>query len=144
MQVGDIIAFNRRFGVAEVRQFTELSRDEGTHHLEPDASGRILVHGLLTATLPTRVGGALNFLAREMHFEFLRPVWTGDTVRCEVTLTELSETSRGTRLAADILCRNQDGKEVLRGSTAGVVLKALNEVLAAPLPVLSSIGQSES
>ena len=111
--------------------------------MEPDASGRILGHGLLTATLPTRVGGALDFLAREMHFEFLRPVWTGDTVRCEVTLTELSETPRGTRLAAGILCRNQDGKEVLRGWTTGMVLKPLDQVLAAPVPVLGSVAPSE-
>jgi hypothetical protein len=53
-----------------------------------------------------------------------------------VTLTELSQAPRGTRLVAEILCRNQEGKEVLRGRTAGVILKDLAAVLAAPLPVL--------
>ena len=47
-----------------------------------------MVHGLLTATLPTKIGGDLNLIANEMIFRFHRPVFAGDTIRCEVTLTE--------------------------------------------------------
>ena len=50
-----------------------------------------MVQGLLTATLPTKVGGDWNYIAREMNFEFLRPVFTGDTIRCEVTITQLEQ-----------------------------------------------------
>lgn len=57
----------------------KFSGDDGIHHLTPDEQGRLVVQGLLTATLPTKVGGDNNVLARTMNFEFTRPVFTGDT-----------------------------------------------------------------
>ncbi len=75
MQVGDIIAWQRTFTEADVRRFRHVSGDAGVHHVRPDQQGRVLVHGLLTATLPTKIGGDLNFIAREMTFQFHRPVW---------------------------------------------------------------------
>ena len=43
-----------------------------------------MAQGLLTATLGTEIGGALHLLASEMTYRFLRPVFTGDAIRCEV------------------------------------------------------------
>ena len=60
---GETVTFERTFDHADVERFVEVSEDEGTHHLEPDAEGRLLVHGLLTATLPTKVGGRYDVLA---------------------------------------------------------------------------------
>ena len=59
---------------------------KGSHHVTPDEQGRLVIQGLLTATLPTKIGGDNNVLARTMNFEFLRPVFTGDTIICEVTI----------------------------------------------------------
>lgn len=56
---------------------------ERVHHITPDEQGRLVVQGLLTSTLPTKVGGDHNLLARKMNFEFLRPVYTEDTIICE-------------------------------------------------------------
>jgi 3-hydroxybutyryl-CoA dehydratase len=70
----------------------EASGDRGLHHVTPDAQGRLMVHGLLLGTLPTIVGGQLSFLAPEMSFEFLRPVFTGEPVRCDVVLTQWEPT----------------------------------------------------
>ena len=81
-----------------------------------------MVHGLLTATLPTKVGGDLDYLAREMVFEFLRPVFTGDTIRCEVVLTHVERDVGRTNVGGTFRCWNQDGKDVLTGRTRGVVL----------------------
>lgn len=50
-----------------------------------------MVQGLLTATLPTKIGGDANVLARTMNFEFLKPVFTGDTILCEVTIDRYEE-----------------------------------------------------
>jgi len=86
LKVGDIITFERDFTVRDVELFTEISGDEGIHHLTPDEQGRLVVQGLLTATLPTKVGGDNNVLARSMNFEFIRPVFTGDTIICEVKI----------------------------------------------------------
>lgn len=86
LKVGDIITFERTFSVRDVELFTEISGDEGIHHLTPDEQGRLVVQGLLTATLPTKVGGDHNALARTMNFEFFRPVFTGDTIMCEIKI----------------------------------------------------------
>jgi acyl dehydratase len=87
VQIGDTSSWERTFTIEDVQLFARISGDQGVHHMRPDKQGRILVHGLLTATLPTKLGGDLNFIAREMIFEFLRPVFTGDAIRCENTIT---------------------------------------------------------
>ncbi|WP_437291144.1 hotdog domain-containing protein [Sorangium sp. So ce406] len=121
-QVGDVSGCERCFTDEDVLEFLRISGDAGRHHARPDAQGRRVVHGLLTATIPTRLGGEIDYLAREMTFEFLRPVFTGDTIRCEATITEVVPEAGRVRLAMSGGCWNQDGKEVLRFNTRGVVL----------------------
>ena len=121
MKIGDLISWQRTFTEAEIRDFARLSGDEGEHHLVADEHGRLMAHGLLTATLPTKIGGDMNFIARQMTFEFHRPVFAGDTIECEVTLVELEPGDRYTRVMAQFVCRNQSGKEVMTGQTSGVV-----------------------
>src|SRR2546425_9130115 len=87
MQVGDKNSWERTFSVEEVLLFGQLSGDQGIHHIKADEQGRLMVQGLLTATLPTKMGGDLNYIARDMTFEFVRPVFTGDTIHCETTIT---------------------------------------------------------
>ncbi|MSP63186.1 MAG: enoyl-CoA hydratase [Myxococcales bacterium] len=122
VSAGDRFSFERTFTTDDVITFVKLSRDEGRHHLVPDAEGRLMVHGLLTATLPTRVGGSIDFLAREMVFEFLRPVFTGDAIHCEVLIASVVPEPGRTRIVTEMSCVNQHGKEVLRGRGHGVVL----------------------
>ncbi|MED1470125.1 FAS1-like dehydratase domain-containing protein [Bacillus salipaludis] len=123
LKVGDIITFERMFSIRDVELFSEISGDEGIHHITPDEQGRLVVQGLLTATLPTKVGGDHNVLARTMNFEFFRPVFTGDTIICEVKIEkyERQENNR-TAIIASFLCRNQNEKEVLKGDFSGVIL----------------------
>lgn len=123
LQVGEKITFERRFTEEDVVLFTKVSKDEGVHHVTPDEQGRFVVQGLLTSTLPTKVGGDYNVLARKMDFEFLRPVFSGDTIRCDVTIEqfELDERNR-TKITAAFTCMNQLEKEVLKGSFSGIIL----------------------
>jgi 3-hydroxybutyryl-CoA dehydratase len=121
MKVGDVVSWERTFTEEDVRRFAEFSGDEGEHHLRPDESGRLMVHGLLTATLPTKIGGSINFIARQLTFSFQRPVYSGDTVRCEVTIEELTEAGPYTQLKSSWVCRNQHGKEVMGGGAEGVI-----------------------
>jgi len=125
MKVGDVVAWERTFTEDDVRLFSSFSGDEGTHHLQPDERGRLMVHGLLTATLPTKIGGDINFIAREMTFQFHRPVYSGDTVRCEVTIVELAETAEYKQLTSTWVCRNQHGKEVMSGRALGIVRESM-------------------
>lgn len=123
LKAGDIISFERTFTVRDVELFTEISGDEGIHHKTPDEQGRLVIQGLLTATLPTKIGGDYNVLARTMNFEFLRPVFTADTIICEVKIEkyERQENNR-TAIMASFLCKNQNEKEVLKGDFSGVIL----------------------
>ena len=121
MQVGDVISWQRTFTEDDVRLFAELSGDEGVHHLVPDEHGRLMAHGLLTATLPTKIGGDINLIARELSFAFHRPVFVGDTITCEVTLTEFEPEEKYFRVNSNWVCRNQDGKEVMTGGGRGVI-----------------------
>jgi 3-hydroxybutyryl-CoA dehydratase len=121
MKVGDVVAWERTFTDEDVRLFARFSGDEGEHHLRPDESGRLMVHGLLTATLPTKIGGDINFIARRLTFNFLRPVFGGDTVRCEVKIEELEDRGQYTHLKSSWVCRNQHGKEVMTGGAEGVI-----------------------
>jgi acyl dehydratase len=121
MKPGDKISWSRTFSEDDIRRFAALSGDAGEHHLVPDAQGRLMAHGLLTATLPTKVGGDINLIAREMKFEFHRPVFAGDTILCEVTITEFEEGEQYAKLSSDWRCTNQHGKEVMTGSGKGIV-----------------------
>ncbi|WP_216830120.1 hotdog domain-containing protein [Alkalihalobacterium elongatum] len=123
LKVGDIISFERTFTVKDVELFTAVSGDEGNHHVTPDEQGRLVVQGLLTSTLPTKVGGDYNVLARNMNFEFIRPVYTGDTIVCEVKIEKYEKTEKNrTAILATFLCKNQNEKEVLKGDFSGVIL----------------------
>lgn len=88
MEIGDHISWQRTFTEADIRAFTAVSGDAGEHHLQPDAQGRLMAHGLLTATIPTKIGGDMNFIARVMTFQFHR-CFSGDTITCDVTGSSL-------------------------------------------------------
>jgi 3-hydroxybutyryl-CoA dehydratase len=121
MQIGDVISWQRTFTDEDIRLFAKLSGDEGEHHLVPDEHGRLMAHGLLTATLPTKIGGDLNFIAREMTFQFHRPVFAGDTISCDVMLVELQTEEEFVRVISRWVCRNQYAKEVMTGEARGVI-----------------------
>jgi acyl dehydratase len=121
MHVGQTVKWSRSFTDEDIREFARFSGDTGEHHLVPDDKGRLMAHGLLTATLPTKIGGDINFIAREMTFRFHRPVFSGDTIECEVTLTEVEETEAYVNIVSIFVCRNQYGKEVLSGEARGII-----------------------
>ncbi|KZZ85154.1 MaoC family dehydratase [Bacillus sp. SJS] len=121
IQAGDVLTWERTFSAEEVVLFAELTGDQGQHHMEKDEQGRLMVHGLMTASIGTKIGGDMNYIAREMVSEFLRPVFTGDTITCEVTVTELEEKEGFNRVAMKSVYRNQAGKEVLVGSSHGII-----------------------
>src|SRR5215216_1584836 len=106
MQEGDVISWQRTFTADDVQRFSQVSGDAGVHHVLPDEQGRLMVQGLLTATLPTKIGGDMNFIARELTFQFHRPVFAGDTITCEVTLVELEPGEQYTLLVSTWVCRN--------------------------------------
>lgn len=121
MQVGDNVTWERTFTEEDVRLFAQLSGDQGIHHMLPDEKGRLMVHGLLTATIPTKIGGDLNFIAREISFEFIRPVFVGETIYCVTHIEQLEQEEGRTFMSSSFTCTNQQGKEVMRGRASGII-----------------------
>ncbi|WP_424018066.1 MaoC/PaaZ C-terminal domain-containing protein [Halorientalis pallida] len=117
---GDVVTYERTFSESEVRTFADLSNDRQPRHLDPDDDGRLMVHGLLTATLPTKIGGDHEVLASHMEFDFRRPVYAGQRVRCAVTFTDVTEGTDRDEVRADIEC-TVAGETVLSGAFEGVV-----------------------
>lgn len=121
MKVGDTVTWERTFTEDDIRLFNKVSGDKGVHHVVPDEQGRLMVHGLLTASVPTKIGGDMNFIAREMKFQFHRPVFAGDTVTCVVTVVQFEPSESYISVKTDFVCRNQKGKEVMSGYAHGVI-----------------------
>ncbi|MFB6353615.1 MAG: dehydratase [Halobacteriales archaeon] len=107
----------------EVERFADLSRDEGCHHLVEDADGTVLFRGLLTATLPTELGGDIDFQVRTTRFAFPRPVFTGQTIRCAHTVEALEERDDRDDLTASFECTTGEGHVHLQGEREDVVVK---------------------
>lgn len=120
---GETRTFERAFTPEEVRQFAEISGDEQPRHLEPDDEDRLLVHGLLTASLPTKIGGDLEVLARSMTFDFHRPVYTGETLTCEMEIEAVAERDDRYGLTGTVTCWNESDEEVMTGTVEGLVWK---------------------
>ena len=118
---GDSYTVERTFTTEEVRRFAALSGDDQPRHTDPDADGRLLVQGLLTATLPTAIGGDLEMLAHEMDLEFRRPVYTGEPITCEWTHETVEAREDRYAVTADVDCRNADGETVLSATIEGFI-----------------------
>jgi 3-hydroxybutyryl-CoA dehydratase len=66
-------------------------------------------------------GGMIGFLASEMHFNYVAPVYIGDTITCTVTFTDKDVERRLFRAVATSV--NQDGMEVLQPRFSGFPAK---------------------
>ncbi|MCL4446873.1 MAG: MaoC/PaaZ C-terminal domain-containing protein [Thermoplasmatales archaeon] len=121
IKVGQKTTHTRVFTEDDVKLFGDLSGDKGIHHVQPDSLGRIMVQGLLTATIPTKIGGDMNFIARDGCFHFLRPVYVGDTVKCEAEVTKAETDERYVRLSIESRCVNQLDEQVMTGEISGVI-----------------------
>jgi 3-hydroxybutyryl-CoA dehydratase len=65
----------------------------------------------------THIGGMIGFLAMGMNFEYLLPVYPGDTITCTMTVTEKDDQKR--LVVCEARYVNQSGAEVLRARFHG-------------------------
>ncbi|MFJ5965778.1 hotdog domain-containing protein [Bacillus sp. NPDC093026] len=123
VQTGDQFQTSRTYTHEDVIQFGEMTGDFGKHHTELDDQGRRMVHGFLTASLATKIGGQFHFIGQDITCTFIRPVYTGDTITCHTTVTKVEEHEKYHRIHLFSRYLNQHGKEVITGKSDGVVLK---------------------
>jgi 3-hydroxybutyryl-CoA dehydratase len=122
LEVGRTFTYRRTFTDGDVALFCGVTGDCNPYHQDATFAagsffGQRIVPGLLTAGMLTHIGGLIGFLATEMHFEYVAPVFIGDTITCTVTFVAKDEVAR-TFTAAGISV-NQDGREVLRARFKG-------------------------
>jgi len=120
---GDTFSVSRTFRKQDVLQFAEISRDYNPIHFDPRFSNvkkidGLICHGLLVASLITEIGGQIGWLASGMTLQFKKPVYIGDTIKCEFTITEIDD--RG-RAKAEAVFTNENNMTVLEAVLVGMV-----------------------
>ena len=121
--LGEKVAFTRTLTEADVALFIGTTWDVNPLHTDEvycraTPFGHRIVPGLLTASLLTHLGGLWAFLATEMDFHFLAPVYVGDSITAEAEVAEL-DTDTG-KVLLKCKCTNQQGTEVLRADVRGI------------------------
>ncbi|MBI5595311.1 MAG: hypothetical protein HY928_04395 [Elusimicrobia bacterium] len=124
LSAGMQLRYTRHISAHDIADFTKSSHDANIYHVEPDPSGRLIAHGLLVASLATKLGGDLHFLARTMTFDFIKPAYSGDTLTCLATVDSLIEQSERFKCRFSFTVTNQAGETVMVGHTAGMIRKA--------------------
>ena len=95
IHIGDRFSVTRTFIEQDTIDFAKTSRDYNPVHFEgrfvkvKKFKGKIC-HGLLVGSMLTEIGGQLGWLATEMRFKFLKPVYFGDTITCELTINRIN------------------------------------------------------
>ena len=121
-ELGAKASFRRTFTEADVALFIGTTWDVNPLHTDEiycqaTPFKRRIIPGLLTASLLTHLGGLWAFLATEMDFKFLAPVFVGDSITAEGEIAEIDAESGAVRLRCT--CTNQEGKLVLRANVRG-------------------------
>jgi acyl dehydratase len=127
-RVGERATVRWRFTEADVRAFATLSGDFNRLHVDDAAAarsrfGRRLVHGLLTASLFSRLigmelpGPGAIYMSQTLRFS--APVFVGDEVEAAVEVVAVDVERK--RLTLSTSCRNERGDEVIVGQALVMV-----------------------
>jgi len=113
---------------ADIAQFASLTGDYNPMHTDAEYMkkhmlGQRVAHGLLTVSFAIGQIYQLGFMERTVlafrsfEVKFSLPVFIGDTIRAEVTVSELKEARRmgGGWVTSDVKILNQEGKAVVTG-----------------------------
>ena len=134
LKTGDSFTIKRTFTEADMTTFAGITRDYNPVHFDErfsagkGFSGRIC-HGLLVAGMLTEIGGQMGWLASVMNFRFKKPVYFGDTITCNLTITEIDARNRARAFA---VYHNEEGIVVLEADLEGILpAESEQRVLAA-------------
>jgi len=125
LSVGDTVTFYRTFTEGDVANFTGVTGDFNPIHMDPRTAVLCgfrdrVVPGLLTGSMITHAGGTLlpePFPATRMSFRFPAPVYIGETIRAQVTVTAKDPETK--KLTLQMTCTNEQGQVVLEGEVSG-------------------------
>lgn len=118
---GSVVRFSRTFTKEDVELFGHITRDYNPVHFEPRFAKEkgfsgLICHGLLVGSMICEPGGQWAWLASGMNFRFIKPVYIGDTITCEMKILDVDE--RGKALARARFT-NQRGELVMEAELKG-------------------------
>ena len=150
LRPGMTFTFARTFLRRDVEVFGDVTRDYNPVHCEERFTRikefpGLICHGLLVGSMICELGGQVAWLASAMEFQFLRPVYIGETITCRLTIEEVDQ--RGFARATGIFT-NQDGQRVLEATLKGFIpgsreKEVLTEMIAEGDPTNKLRGNSE-
>ena len=135
LQVGDVFSISRTFSTQDVILFADISGDFNPVHFDPRFAkakkfDACICHGLLVIGPLTEIGGQIGWLATGMEIKFKKPVYSGDTIECVFTITELDERDNA---KAEAVFTNQIGlvvaEVILTGKVPGVKEKQVMKTM---------------
>ena len=115
--IGDTASLTKQFTQEDLEGFAAMTLDDNGMHMDPAMSRRGLfrrpvVHGVLVGSLISSVMGTKlpgsGTVLQAQDIKYLAPVYPGDTITAEVTLTEVEEAERYYIGTLKGTCRNQD------------------------------------
>jgi len=121
LKEGDQFFYIRQFTQEETSSFGDMTRDYNPVHYDlrwAELKGfkDLICHGLLVGSMICEFGGQVGWLATGMSFKFIKPVYFGDTIGCEVTVTKIADNGRA---EAEASFTNQNGEKVCRAHLTG-------------------------
>ncbi len=123
LEVGMIFRFSRTFTAKDVAIFGDITRDFNPVHYDQRFAATkkfpaLICHGLLVGSMICELGGQVGWLASEMEFRFLRPVYIGERVTCELIIKAMNDRNLA---RAEAVFTNEKGVEVMRATLTGYV-----------------------
>jgi acyl dehydratase len=123
LKPGMAFRFSRTFTESDVVKFGDITRDYNPVHYDKRFASTkrfqdLICHGLLVGSMICELGGQVGWLASGMAFHFVRPVYIGETITCEIEIREINGRNSAT---AEAVFTNSNGAEVLHASLTGHV-----------------------
>jgi acyl dehydratase len=114
LKQGQSFAYSRTFNQQETERFGDMTRDYNPVHYDPRWSGAkgfdgLICHGLLVGSMICEFGGQVGWLATGMRFNYLKPVYFGETITCTITITKIDDSGRS---EAEAFFVNEAGDQV--------------------------------
>jgi len=122
VRVGQEFTWRRGITSADIEATVRLTGDQGGYHVDEGFARQagfrtVIAPGLLQGSLPTKLGGDLNYLAREMNYVFLKPVYAGDDLTVVFRIVAIEREKN--RLSVEGEVTNQAGERVLTFRSSG-------------------------
>ena len=120
--VGETAVFSRTFTEIDVAQFVGITWDVNPYHTDEafchaHKLARRIVQGMLVGSLLTHIGGIAAILASDLAFEFIAPVFVGETITATCTVEEVD--ARRGWVRVEMVCTNAEQKTVAQGTVRG-------------------------